>query len=746
MQQPVRCSVKLDEVQPRPEAHLAFYLTGNRSREGLNTIGELALRPALFARYRDLTALRYDFPLILAWGADGSAAVQSLSGLFDDLLSRCAHGEDSERVRRHALRLEREIRIRAARSTAGSLLDRWDEAARHLAVQGDELLRDSLSRLRAMLDVGGDLVDCGAETASRLCRHLWKAGYEAKARRFRAKLDILSTKLSEILRADHAHSERGRSAEQLRESFGSTHRDAFDFAAMSRLLGEALPVATLSETRRRRISWLLSVLQSQQFFAVESAEAAGKSEPYGFIFKDCVDAFAAYRERLPKAIELAKALAVAELEVEGEYEEKRHDSLFAEFGADSLDPNDPDLFPDYLICLRASTMGPQDYDTLLEALSAGFCAKILLETDDILPPSPIAGGHPVFASRSSWLGRMVMDLNTSYVLQSSSSSLFRMRDAIVRGMAYPGSSLFNVFTGTTGDVGLPPYLISAAATESRAFPTFVYDPLAGPDWASRFRVVDNPQSELDWPIQTLCYEDEEHQRLSDRVAFTLVDFIACDRRYQKHFAGVRRTSWTSSMVALSEFIHAGADGLADKVPYIMMLDREDRLQKVIVDETMIRQAHRCLESWRSLQELGGIHNSHAARLLVQERELWEKQRPPPAASMDGQIPAQTTANVAATSAAPPVIGEEPGSSKSSDEPYIETPRCTSCNECTQINNKMFAYDANKQAFIADPDAGTYRQLVEAAESCQVAIIHPGKPRKPNEPELDELIKRAEPFL
>jgi hypothetical protein len=46
----------------------------------------------------------------------------------------------------------------------------------------------------------------------------------------------------------------------------------------------------------------------------------------------------------------------------------------------------------------------------------------------------------------------------------------------------------------------------------------------------------------------------------------------------------------------------------------------------------------------------------------------------------------------------------------------------------------------------NPDAGTYRQLVEAAESCQVSIIHPGKPRNPNEPGLDELLKRAEPFL
>ena len=43
------------------------------------------------------------------------------------------------------------------------------------------------------------------------------------------------------------------------------------------------------------------------------------------------------------------------------------------------------------------------------------------------------------------------------------------------------------------------------------------------------------------------------------------------------------------------------------------------------------------------------------------------------------------------------------------------------------------------------DAGTYAQLVEAAESCQLGIIHPGKPLNPNEPGLAELIQRAEPF-
>ena len=100
--------------------------------------------------------------------------------------------------------------------------------------------------------------------------------------------------------------------------------------------------------------------------------------------------------------------------------------------------------------------------------------------------------------------------------------------------------------------------------------------------------------------------------------------------------------------------------------------------------------------------------------------------------------AAVTAQAAATQEA-----EAPA--QASGEAYIETPRCTSCNECTNINPKMFAYNENKQAYIKDVMAGTYAQLVEAAESCQVSIIHPGKPRDLNEPDLDALIPRAEPF-
>jgi pyruvate-ferredoxin/flavodoxin oxidoreductase len=79
------------------------------------------------------------------------------------------------------------------------------------------------------------------------------------------------------------------------------------------------------------------------------------------------------------------------------------------------------------------------------------------------------------------------------------------------------------------------------------------------------------------------------------------------------------------------------------------------------------------------------------------------------------------------------------------EPYIESARCTTCNECTNLNRKLFAYDEKKQAYVKDAKAGTFREIVMAAERCPVRIIHPGTPLNPKEKDLEKWIKRAEPF-
>ncbi|MBT8213300.1 MAG: ferredoxin, partial [Acidimicrobiia bacterium] len=93
----------------------------------------------------------------------------------------------------------------------------------------------------------------------------------------------------------------------------------------------------------------------------------------------------------------------------------------------------------------------------------------------------------------------------------------------------------------------------------------------------------------------------------------------------------------------------------------------------------------------------------------------------------------------------PAVEEDEDEEAFGMEPWIETLRCTSCNECTNLNPRLFKYDDNKQAYIKDVHAGTFAQIVQAAERCPAGIIHPGDPVNPRERDLDKWIKRAEPF-
>jgi ferredoxin len=164
----------------------------------------------------------------------------------------------------------------------------------------------------------------------------------------------------------------------------------------------------------------------------------------------------------------------------------------------------------------------------------------------------------------------------------------------------------------------------------------------------------------------------------------------------------------------------------------------------------VRAALRCREAWRRLQELGGVRDSRLERAVAREREHWQAQldrqlaeRASPASPAPAAV-AVTTGEAVAPAPAPVVAIED--STRNPDEAYVETLRCSSCNECTLAFPKLFVYDDQKQAYLKDARAGSYRQLVEAAEACQVSVIHPGQPWDPNEPGLDELRERARPFL
>ncbi|MFO1522655.1 MAG: ferredoxin, partial [Kiritimatiellia bacterium] len=327
-----------------------------------------------------------------------------------------------------------------------------------------------------------------------------------------------------------------------------------------------------------------------------------------------------------------------------------------------------------------------------------------------------------------------------------------LRGRVARAFSHRGAGLFSIYSGAGAQSGdLPAFLAAAAAMESRAFPAFTYDPYAGDNQAARFALEDNPQPEADWPVMPLEYSDENLQRAGGPIAFTFADFALCDRRNDPHFARVPRERWNAAMIPARDWLALDPKAAAGRVPYILAVDADNVLHRLVVHVRLMQGAVRCLTFWHRLQEQGGIHNSIAEKVLAREKAAWEEQKQREIAGLKAAAAPAPAAPVAPAGGAPEQPAPPPAPPaavavvRNPDETWIDTDRCPSCGECRNINDRMFGYNENKQAFVADLKAGTYRQLVEAAESCQVAIIHPGKPWNPAEPGLAELVKRAESF-
>ncbi len=347
------------------------------------------------------------------------------------------------------------------------------------------------------------------------------------------------------------------------------------------------------------------------------------------------------------------------------------------------------------------------------------------------------------------------------------------------------------------------------ALESRAYPFLLYDPDAGGTFAECLDLDGNPSVEDDWPTYELKYVDDEGEERTMELPLTIADWAATEARFKKHFRRLPADVPEDELVPFHEYLSLSDEERSEKRPFIYVLDAERRLRRLAVSEEMVELAEDRQLLWRQLRELAGIKPSETARATVEEELeqeferkaealraeyeaklaelkakyprvvarrlaegllragngkrtiadiLAEAQATPgleslslevgePGAAAPAAEPAAATAveTAPATEAAAPAVEEEEEEAGLVMEPYIESARCTSCNECININKKMFGYNEKKQAYIKDPRAGTFRELVMAAERCPVRIIHPGTPLNPKEKDLDKWVKRAEAF-
>jgi ferredoxin len=707
--------------------------------------------PALVSGFTDLRLIRHDFPLVLSGGApdaEDGRCVTPLATLIDAALAVLEREPPVDRrLRRDAYRLETRIKELVKARRARSLVTLWRLARRQLLdttrdEAGREAMAGNLERLQAAMPLDGRVLDCGAGAARAIAESTWRRELRRRTASDREALDGLILRLSQVLDAERAESPRAASPGALSAALGDGHSGGIDPHALSALLRVSRQ-HRLPEGRSRRLREVLRGLRASRLRLNARPRPA----------EDWASVAEEWRRESHERAELLRATRMATIELENRYRDDRHAALFAGLEVHQLTPCEGRASRPLLLCLDSEQMGDSDRNSLLEALAGDLPLKVFVAVRRIpdTRASTAAGG-----SLGEWparIGELAMSLGNAFVVQAAASQLSQMEPPIEDALAYEGPALVAVYTadaepatqaatGAGGHAGdLPVYLRCSAAVESRAFPSFVYDPRTG--WASgaAISLVGNPQPERAWATHPFAYEDAQSQPAEQELSFTAADFLALDDRFAGHFTPETRSH--RRLMTVAEYLAQPAAERSDALPYTHLVDSAGRLRRAIVGWEVISYTNRVARQWRGLQE----------RARPAEQPAAGTETAPEVALQDGSAPSASPvvdeAAVAPAAVAPaagaPATVASPSGPANGDVAYIESALCTTCDECTGRNPQMFAYNEAKQAFIRDLAAGTYRELVEAAENCPVCIIHPGKPHNPAEPGVDELVERAAAF-
>jgi pyruvate-ferredoxin/flavodoxin oxidoreductase len=338
---------------------------------------------------------------------------------------------------------------------------------------------------------------------------------------------------------------------------------------------------------------------------------------------------------------------------------------------------------------------------------------------------------------------------TSYVLQGAISNITHLLEGFIDGLNSRRPALFNIYAVCQPEHGVADNASARQAklaVEGRAYPLMRYNPDAGETIEECLDISGNPALEQDWPTYPLKYKDESGKEQTLEVPMTFADFAMTEGRFRKHFRKAPAETWNENMLPLHEFLDLAADDREGKFPYILGVDQKNRLMRVLVAAELVRSCEERRQFWRQVKSLAGQLNpiDVDARINEAKADMAQKLAQSLFAMATGgaslNIGGLPTASTSSTTAAP-------ASDNASGIPewsavWIDTPSCTSCDECLQIAPKVFKYNGDKQSTVLDPKGASFKDIVRAAEKCTAKCIHPGTPWNPAEKDLDKLMKRG----
>lgn len=497
--------------------------------------------------------------------------------------------------------------------------------------------------------------------------------------------------------------------------------------------------------------------------------------PYPFpwtnhLFQDSTSlAMGIFEGHMSKMAEGFAAIRKAELELKGEYDAAKNREFFTFFNWHQFTEEEWHLCPPVVAVGGDGSMYDIGFQNLSRMMASGKPIKVLIVDTQVYSNtggqactsgfigqvSDMAQYGKAIQGKSEprkEIGLIAMAHRNTYVLQGTLANTSQMIEGFIDGLMTKRPALFNLYTtcqpehGVADDLGTHQ---AKLAMESRAYPIFKYNPDKGVKAEECFDLSGNPAMDRLWPTYTLKYMENGREKTMD-VDMTFADFAITEGRFRKHFRQAPRDTWNDNMVILSEFLEMEESDREGKFPYIWAVDRKQRLNRVLVAKPIVESCEERRNFWIMLRAIAGVSDQPATTPEDLESKIRAEvvgkiaQGLMQLAGGDGAGIVNLAASAPAASASA-AAESAPAANGDYMAPWLETESCTSCDECTKLNANIFAYNADKKAYIKNPDGGPYQDLVKAAEKCTAGVIHPGLPKDKSEKDIEKWIKRGEKF-
>jgi pyruvate-ferredoxin/flavodoxin oxidoreductase len=634
---------------------------------------------------------------------------------------------------------------------------------------------------QSMASGDGACLGCGEKGTIHLFTSTVTALQQPRVKKFLGKLDTLVAGLENHIRMKLSNTVDLTDTQAMMQAIQTNSGHDLTLANLSESLLAKHPGQPIDPQWLKRVTQMLEKLKDLRWRYMEGPSKNGRAEmgiinstgctsvwastfpfnPYPFpwtshLFQDSPSvAMGVFEGHMAKMVEGFKAVRMVEMELAGGYDPEETGDFFNHFNWEQLSEEEWHLCPPVLAIGGDGAMFDIGFQNLSRALMSGKPIKILIVDTQVYSNTggqactsgfigQVADMSPYGASKHGKTEKrkeisvIGMAHRTSYVAQGSLSNTTHLLESFIDGINSRRPALFNVYAVCPPEHGVgddSAVAQSKMAVESRAFPLFRYNPDLGVTFSECASLEGNPALDADWPSYNLEYVDESGSRKTMTLPMTFADFALSEGRFAKQFKKAPPETWNDDMVLLGDFLKLSEDEREGKYPFIWSVDKKNRLLRVLVSVEMVRSCEERLQFWYQLKDIAGVSHTQVNEEAIANRVRQEL-----------ILKLSSGFGINSSDAAQPVVVAASGAAEADyEQVWVDTPECTACDECININPKVFGYNDTKKVVILNPKAGNFVDVVKAAEKCTAGVIHPGTPWNMSEANLEKLKLRAARF-